>query len=260
MSDSTAVSSRSALEFGYPASDCFALNDQQVHVWLVDVKQTKPCQEELAQTLAGEELQKGARFYRLEDRERFFAVRGTLRLILAGYLKTAPQQLRFVYGEHGKPVLEKSLPQNVRFNVSHSQNLALFAVALNCEVGVDIEAIRSDFDVESIALRYFTSQESAMICAAPADSKHEAFFRCWTLKEAFAKACGLGLAAIFEQAEISPAGHLSEKFAGLQSERERPSRWSIQELPILGGYKAALAFEGKQKAVQCWQWPEKLNM
>jgi 4'-phosphopantetheinyl transferase len=260
MGDSTAVSSTNALKFDYPASDCFALNDQQVHVWLMDTDQTKPCLEKFVQTLAGDERQKGARFYRREDRERFLAVRGALRLILAGYLKTTPQQLRFVYGEHGKPALEKSLSHNVRFNVSHSQNLALFAVARNGEVGVDIEAIRSDFDVESIALRYFTSQESAMICAAPAASRREAFFRCWTLKEAYAKACGLGLATIFEQAEISPASQLSEKVTEVHTERERLSRWSIQELPILAGYKAALAIEGKSRTVHGRQWHEKLQM
>lgn len=245
--------------FRLPTADSFALRGEQINVWRVNVAQSKSYVERYEQTLSLDEQERAARFRTCRDRERFIVARGALRAILSRYLDTAPQQLRFVYGEQGKPALESGLQKGVRFNVSHSESLALFAVASDCEVGIDIEAIRTDFDVEGIARRYFTPQESAIICAAPLDQRHEAFFTCWTLKEAYVKACGGTLSALFHQPEGLAGARSAAMIFEVAAERENTQRWWSHKLPTLPGYAAALVVEGKDREIRCWQWTEGLT-
>jgi 4'-phosphopantetheinyl transferase len=244
--------------FHNPRPESFALNQEQIHVWRVNVDQSLSSVEKYAPTLSLDEQERAAQFRSVKDRERFLVARGTLRVILARYLDREPHQLRFVYGEQGKPALAADLQKAVRFNVSHSQSLALFAVARDCEVGIDIEAIRTDFDVEGISGRYLSAQEAALIRAAPIEIRHQVFFTCWTLKEAYLKASGVGLSASLEPTEILPHRKPSGIMLGDAAEREESSRWESHRLPALPGYAAALVATRKRMQVRCWQWPEGL--
>jgi 4'-phosphopantetheinyl transferase len=125
------------------------------------------------------------------------AGRGFLRMILSRYIGVRPTRLQFCYGPQGKPALAGSDGMGgLRFNVSHSHGLALYAVTRSREIGVDLEAIRLDLDVERIAERCFSSRERSVLAALPAHLRAQAFFACWTRKEAFVKAKGSGSRSI----------------------------------------------------------------
>jgi 4'-phosphopantetheinyl transferase len=280
--------------FHYPAGESFTLSDGQVHVWRASLDRAESRPAGFEQTLTIDEQERAARFRRDQDRQRFIVARGLLRAILSRYLKLEPQQLRFRYGAHGKPALEESMMKGVRFNVSHCDDLALFAVAYDREVGIDVEAVRTDVDIESIAKRYFTAQERAIICATPAEQKPAAFFTCWSLKEAYLKATGWGFFRSPDEVEISCAtkqptmifgqkvgeesillpvatpgsaepvepsarlllaGNLSKLRACSTGGEEETIPWWAQSLTPHPGYVGALVTEGKHKEVYCWQWP-----
>src|SRR5580692_3450771 len=156
--------------------------------------------DSLYEILAPQERERAARFRFAEHRRHFIICRGTLREILSRYLDQSPSRINFVYNRHGKPGLRDS---DVRFNVSHSGGWALQAVTRDCEVGVDIERVDARFISEQIPERFFSPREVAQLRALPAHQQTAAFFRCWTRKEAYIKARGLGLALSLDSFDVS---------------------------------------------------------
>jgi 4'-phosphopantetheinyl transferase len=217
------------------------LGCDDVHVWHARLGQTPSRIESYYDTLAADERARAARFYFEKDRTHFIAARGVLRAILGCYLSRAPQYLQFCYGPHGKPALADE--PYIRFNVSHSHGVALYAVTRDREVGIDIEHIRSDLAITEIAERYFSPPEAALLRALPTELQRQEFFRCWTRKEAYVKARGEGLSLPLDQFD------LSQTFEG-------PDGWSLQDLAPAPGFVAALAVAGRGSNLTCWQWPE----
>jgi 4'-phosphopantetheinyl transferase len=158
-----------------------------------------------------------------------------LREILSGYLETTPAQVRFSYNAYGKPAVQDS---RVRFNVSHSGGWALFAVTERREVGIDIERIDARVAQEQIPERFFSAWEAAQLRALPVAQQTDAFFRCWTRKEAYIKARGLGLSLPLDSFDVSLAP--GEPAALLRG----AGNYALQELPAPEGFAAAIAAEG----------------
>jgi 4'-phosphopantetheinyl transferase len=176
-----------------------------------------------------------------------------LRAILGGYLNQGPECLSFCYNSQGKPALDGDA---IRFNVSHSHGVALYAVTRGREVGIDIEHIRFDLAVAEIAERFFSRREVVMLRALPAEVQRQAFFLCWTRKEAYIKARGEGLSLPLDQFDVSLAPGEPAAVLGTQRDPSEASRWSLQELTPAPGYVAALAVEGHGWRLTCWQWPD----
>lgn len=166
----------------------------EIHVWKIPLglpagapAGTLPrVLEGLARSLSSDERHRAARFRFERDRRRFLAARGALRDILAGYLGLDPGEVRFSYGPAGKPALAPFLG----FNLSHSGDLALCAVAAGREVGVDLERVHPVRRLERIAARFFPLGERAALDRLPKPEKTEAFLRLWTRAEALYKVAG----------------------------------------------------------------------
>ncbi|MCI0492201.1 MAG: 4'-phosphopantetheinyl transferase superfamily protein, partial [Planctomycetes bacterium] len=170
----------------------------EVHVWNVPIpKQMAPGDERW--TLLRRDEQEQAECFRVEDaRHRFIAGRSALRRILGHYLGLLPQDVELDDDPYGKPRLAPSqhgihLASEVRFNVAHSGELALVAVALGCEVGVDVERLRQVKHVEQLARRFLHPAEADSVMEADVPARANAFLRCWTRKEAVLKAIGAGI-------------------------------------------------------------------
>ena len=149
--------------------------------------------QQISQSLMEDERIKAERFYFQRDRKRFMVCRGVLRMILGRYLHIEANRVHFSYGPYGKPYLKETLGDStLRFNLAHSHELALHAFARSREIGVDIEYIRYIPDAEQIALNFFSENENAVLHVLPTSQKQEAFFNCWTRKEAYLKALGVG--------------------------------------------------------------------
>jgi 4'-phosphopantetheinyl transferase len=227
-----------------------------VHVWRAALDQAPAQIEGFRQALAADETARAVRFHFERDRDHFIAARGVLRSILGCYLNRVPQCLRFCYGPHGKPALAGEPDADaIRFNVSHSHGLALYAVARGREVGIDVERVRRDLAVAEIAARFFSRREVAMLRNIPAEEQHPAFFRLWTRKEAYVKARGEGLSLLSEEVDVSLAPGEPEADASAQHDPSEISRWSLQDLVPAPGYAAALAVAGRDWRLDCLQWP-----
>jgi len=232
-----------------------ALASGEVHVWCATLDQPTSQFLRLAQTLSADEHVRADRYCFTRDRRHFIVGRALLRVILGGYLDVEPDRLRFGYSHHGKPSLAEGSGGGILcFNVSHSQGLALYAVARDRHVGVDLERTRPVDDLEQIAERFFSLREHAALRALPTQMKHEAFFNCWTRKEAYVKARGDGLSLPLDQFDVSLAPGEPARLLHNEREPQEVTRWSLQELTPAPGYIAALAVEGHAWQIRCWQW------
>jgi 4'-phosphopantetheinyl transferase len=244
-----------------PPSADLALSNDDIHVWRTSLDLSESCVQRLRRTLSEDELNRAARFYFERDRIHFIVARGVLRDILSRYLGLAPGHLRFSYTSYGKPALVASHGgDTLNFNLSHSHGYALYAVTRGREIGVDIEYIRPDFATEEIAERFFSARETAALRALPGEVRHEAFFLCWTRKEAYIKARGEGLSHPLDQFDVSLIPGESARLLGTRGDPQELFRWSLQELFPGPGYAAALAAEGRDWRLACWQWPEEADV
>ncbi len=242
-------------------------------------KQIQKQIQRLRATLSPDELAKADRFYDPLDGQRYIMARGTLRSILSQYLHLDPSEIKFTYTPQGKPVLDRAfltgdqqvnlssstnlsasldiqLP-NIQFNLSHSQDLAIYGVMLDRPLGIDVEYLRPLKDTLSLAKRWFTPKEYTEICQSPDPTK--TFFQFWTAKEAYLKATGAGLRHLSQievvtkedgslqlqafpnSADILEADSLAKSPDLDDPEINNPVHWSIVELTPAPGYIGALA-------------------
>ena len=223
-----------------------ALVDQDVHVWRFPLDLDEARLGEFEPTLSDEERARADRFRGASLRRRFVAGRGTLRLILAGYIGIAPARVAFTYGTRGKPGLAR--PMGLEFNLAHSGGLAYCALAWRRAIGVDVEAVRPMDNAERIIGRYFTPREQAEFLAYPGAERLAAFYRGWTRKEAFLKATGEGLAASLDSFEVSlgaDPGPPRSLLVRAGTDPHEAGRWTLRDLDAPIGFTAALAVAGQ---------------
>ncbi len=168
----------------------------EVHSWCVSLDVPSETSAGLYATLSQDERDRSARFRFARDRQRFVAARGALRALLGRYLGTRPGQIRFAYNAFGKPDLSPELGSRLRFNVSHSADLAVIAITTDAAIGVDLEYIRPHPDYAEIARSVFSAAEVDELNSVPSHLYPQAFLSCWTQKEAYLKARGEGLAGL----------------------------------------------------------------
>jgi 4'-phosphopantetheinyl transferase len=234
------------------------LSRATVHVWRASLNQMASHVYSLEHTLTPDELSRARRFRCLRDRRRFILARGLLRTVLSRYLGIEPGQLRFCRGDCGKPYLaSKHGPNALSFTVSHSDGLALYAIARGRQIGVDLERIRPIPGVEDIAARFFSTQENAALLTLPAPQRQKAFFTCWTRKEAYIKARGEGLSLPLDGFRVSLTPGEPAMLLSIKDDPQEAARWSLRELRPGLGYVAALAVEGHERRVICWQFTER---
>lgn len=239
-----------------PPND-LALNDGEVHCWKASLNLDLLPLEGMRQSLSDDELLRAGRYHIPRDESRFIAARGILRSILSRYVNTEAHELSFNYTHHGKPeLIQKHNDITIRFNVSHSQDVALYAFTLDRKIGVDVELIRPDFAEMEIAERFFSTKEVTEICALPKNSQLNGFFACWTRKEAFVKAMGEGLSLPLDQFEVSVKPGNPARLLDTRWDHSEQSRWSMRELAVYAGYAAAIAVEGHDWKLDCWHWDE----
>jgi 4'-phosphopantetheinyl transferase len=238
-----------------PPSAELTLSSSEVHVWQASLDPAASCVEQLQRTLSAEELHRAARFHFPRDRRRFIVARGVLRDILSRYLSVPPAELGFRYSAYGKPALaDMTDEEGLCFNMSHSHEMALFAITRGREVGVDIEYLRTAVACEEIAEHFFSARERATLRALPETRKHQAFFNCWTRKEAYIKAHGEGLSLPLDQFDVSLAPGEPAALLATRGDPREALRWSLQALTPAPGYVAALAVEGQDWYLTCCQW------
>lgn len=228
----------------------------QVHIWCADQARLQPHLATLHHWLSPDETTRASRFVFEHLRRYFAANRGLLRLLLSRYVGASPEQLQFTYNEQGKPALES--PQTspaLHFNLSHSGQLMLVAVALNHSPGVDVEAERPMPDMHKLAGRFFTPTEAQRLQNTPPPQQARTFFQHWVQKEAFIKAIGQGLSFPTTGFEISISPDAAPRLVSIRGETAAARGWGLAELRPAPGYVGGLAVEVVQPKLSCWQTP-----
>jgi 4'-phosphopantetheinyl transferase len=216
----------------------------EVHIWRASLDLPAEVLAKLEQSLSTDERDRAKRFRIESGRDRFTAARGWLRGLLAGYLDAEPSELAFRQDPSGKPRLTWPHAPWLRFNLSHSAGLVVFAVVRGREVGVDVEQIRRDFPVEAVARRIFSRPERQALDVLPLGHRVDAFFALWTRKEAYLKGLGVG----WGESEVGRrAARRLLGPADLFGREHSPDGYeqcSLAAFEAGPGYAAALAVEG----------------
>jgi 4'-phosphopantetheinyl transferase len=229
------------------------LPEDAVHLWRVDLEAIGADESRWQNVLSSDEVARASRFHFPRDRQRFVASRALLRTILASYLATDASNLSFSYSKKDKPSLGPGhAGSDVAFNISHSGGIALLAFTRRREIGVDVEQVRSDFDLEAIARRFFSTHEQTQLSALPPEKRFEAFFRCWTRKEAYIKATGDGLSLPLSQFDVSLDSGESDALLATRPDGSEAGHWLLQEVPAGPGYLAALCVRGRDWKLNGW--------
>jgi 4'-phosphopantetheinyl transferase len=218
----------------------------EVHIWQADLDPMDWPENRNLGLLSVDEYERAGRFQFARDRNRFMTGRQLLRILLSAYLKADLKGVSFHYSPNGKPSLANGPDASeIRFNVSHSDSMALFGFVRGRELGVDVERIQRDVAVREIAGRFFSHDEQQAFEQVPAELKLETFFRCWTRKEAFVKAKGNGLSLPLDQFDVSLLPKQSAELLRTWPDPEERHRWSMWDLDVGPGYAGALVVEGK---------------
>lgn len=219
-----------------------ALDVAEVHLWQASLD-GRPA-DIFESFLSADELDRANRFHFTEDRTHFVVARGLLRNLLAAYLGINCAELRFSYGAKGKPFLLLHDQTQINFNLSHSHGRAAFAFSRGRELGVDLEYVKEDFEAELVANQFFSRSEVLALRAVPAELRNQAFFNCWTRKEAYIKARGEGLSMPLDEFDVSlRPGEPAALLNNYREERE-VERWSMKAIPAPEDYVGALVVEG----------------
>jgi 4'-phosphopantetheinyl transferase len=222
-----------------------ALGPGEIHVWSVRLDPPAEQVERLGRCLSSDEWERANRFRFDKHRRQYVVGRGALRTLLASYLGTRPELVKFSYGPRGKPFLDPSLAKDgLQFNLSNSDELALVGFVLGREIGVDVEYLRKMPDCEQISERFFSESERTVLRSIPFPAKEEAFFNCWTRKEAYIKAVGEGLSMPLDRFDVAFAPGEPARLLATRGDEAEAARWSMLELHPAPGYVGALAVEG----------------
>ena len=234
----------------------------EVHIWRTTVDWAPASLMRLKQLLSSDERARVDRFFFEKDQRSHLVSRGWLRVLLGRYLDVPADQLAFEYGTHGKPRLAghatlSSHQAPLQFNVSHSGELVLIAVTAGRTLGVDVERIRPDTNTMELAERFFSAHECAVLARLPPAQQHDAFFNGWSRKEAFIKACGMGLSMPLDSFDVSLVPDEPAQLIATRPDAEEARRWNMRAFDVVEGYKAALVVEGSGWAPRFWDWRAK---
>ena len=211
----------------------------------------EPVLRACADVLSEDELQRAGRFGTAVLRNRYVAGRGTLRFLLARYLPASPASFALAYQPHGKPELGPPWKnEGLEFNVSHCEDLALYAFTRDESIGVDVERIRTMPNAEGLLERFFSLDEIQQWRRVPAERQLRAFFQGWTRKEAWLKAVGSGLSFPLNEFCVTLDG--PARVLSIHGSVDEAAAWWLESLEPCDGYVAAAARRGKAETVKTW--------
>lgn len=222
-----------------------------VDIWTIRCSAFDGLADTLRQLLETEEQSRADRFYRKDDRVRYVVSHGAVRVILSRYAGIAPGSLCFAKSFYGKPklLLEATKP-DIRFNLSHSRELAVCAVAHACELGIDIEKADPGRVSMNIAERFFSRREISDLQRKSGADRVSGFYNCWTRKEAYSKGRGEGLSVPLRDFDVSLECYGSSLLLDSRIDPNDITRWNLRSLQTAEGYVSALAVESFGESVE----------
>lgn len=222
----------------------------EIHLWTAPLTIEGTEQRGISTLLSPDEQKRAAAFRFEKHRSSFIVGRALLRCLLGRYLGQSAKDISFSYGPKGKPALEGS--GTLHFNLAHSNNRIVYALSKASELGVDIEFVRPVPEIESIARSFFSSGECSQLLSLPPEQRTQAFFNCWTRKEAYLKATGDGLMVPLSSFQVSLIPGEPASFLRLVGDRHPISEWELFHLDFSNGYVGALAIPASGCTLRWW--------
>lgn len=222
-------------------NSAYQLN-RSVHIWRISFSNFSNEEAALNELLSNIELERASRFHFKIDSLRYKSTKAISKLVLSKILNATPRDLKFSLNKHGKPELLNN-EKNIHFNVSHSGDIGLIAVSDIGPIGIDVEIYRKKMLTEKFARRFFSESEVKDYLALSDEQKEEGFFNCWTRKEAFIKALGLGLAMPLKDFDVSMAPNKEAKLKKIRNINEEPHKWILKNIPLFEDYAASFAIK-----------------
>jgi 4'-phosphopantetheinyl transferase len=223
----------------------FKLADNEVHIWRAPLTVTTPSENEYFAVLNPQERIRAERFHFPLHKRRFIAARGILRQLLSRYQKTAPDKVDFLYNPRGKPSLADV---SLQFNVSHSHEIAVYALTKNSPIGVDIEKSEKQFN-DSVAERYLHPDEYAELNGLTDGLRAMEFYRIWARKEAVIKAIGDGMHIALNSFSTATKGQpINIVIAG------EISSWHLRDFNAHADYQSAVVTQNAIDKIHFFEW------
>lgn len=228
--------------------------DDRVELFRVNLNPPAVCVPAYRRLLSPAECDRVDRFVTDELTRRSLVCRAVLRWIVGATLSISPNEVRFQIGPHGKPSLSGDHGAQLEFNVSHTGDVALIAVAAGRTLGVDVEALDRRVNRDELAARFFSPQECQAYFALDESQRVAAFYRIWTCKEAYLKAIGAGLSFPLGKFSVSAAPDEPPGLLAVEGAPEETSRWSFVAIDVGDELAAALAVEGHGWTLERREW------
>ncbi len=227
------------------------IGKNEIHVWEINLCLNLNKLENFIFMLSDEEKKKALAFRFSDDSKRYIISHAVLRLLLAKYTKKKSEEIIFHTDNRGKPhlLLNPDEP-NIFFNLSHSHEMAVIGISNEYEIGVDIEYLLREVNSEDIARRFFTTNENKKLNSLPENLKKEAFLRCWTRKEAYLKAKGLGIHGSLKSFEVSLLPEEIPEILIIDGLTLEKNNWSLFDIIHIHNYIGAVAVNGKCQTVK----------
>lgn len=236
-----------------------SLEGDRVHLWRANLNVPAVAVDRLASFLSADEIARANKFRFEIHKNRFIASRGILREILGNYLNINPEKIKFDYGDRGKPQLARFNTDNsksLQFNVSHSQDYALYGFTICSPIGVDLEYLRAMPDAVKIARRFFSPQESQLIASLDNEQQQRVFFKLWTAKEAYLKAVGMGLAGSLASVDVSLDETETASLSSIDGNVAAAANWFMYSFIPAANYVATIVVKNQltEQQVDVWSW------
>lgn len=231
------------------------LEYNQVHIWRANLDLPSGEINRLFGFLSPDEIARANKFHFAQHKRRFIAARGILRYLLGNYLQISANNLKFEYSDRGKPRLARYMGNSsLQFNISHSQEYALYGFVQDHAIGVDLEYLREMKDMAKIAERFFSPEESKFIASLHSEKQQRLFFKLWTAKEAFLKATGTGLAGSLDSVDIFFDQAECPSLLGIKGNSTAVDNWSMYSCIPARNYVAAMAIKAPRNKLQIDYW------
>lgn len=235
-----------------------SLEHRQVDLWYVlsDKVTDSALLDRYRELLAPDELARERRFLNERARLQYLAGRALIRTTLSQYAEVRPEAWRFSYNPHGKPAISSPREPRLEFNLSHTDGVLVLAVTAGPPIGVDVESRCRKSNALELASRFFAAAEAATLQSLSPDQCDARFFQFWTLKEAFIKARGTGLAMPLDRFAFTLTPGQPPRIAFFGVEQETPDQWQFLQFHLAPTYQLALAVrlpESQGLALRAWE-------
>lgn len=228
----------------------------EVHLWVVEpekVEEPRLLAAYLA-LLGADERERHQRFRFEKHRRQFLVSHALVRVTLSRYAPVAPQDWRFSTNAYGRPEIAGDAVPGLRFNLSHTDGMAVCAVALGAEVGADVEHSARPGQTVELAESFFSRSEVAALHALPGSRQRERFFDYWTLKESYIKARGAGLSLPLDQFAFHLEPGRPPRISFDPRMGDDPETWQFVQVKLSDEHPAAVAVRrarGLPLSVRC---------